>query len=237
MSRHVLFAVVSYSTQVEWDTTMALHAGAHSLGCRSSIICAKGMAELCRARNGLFATFVASGATDMLCVDSDVGWAPGSVERIMSHPVDLVFGAYPRKADGPPSYSVRGFSERAEKMRCVDPVTGEDAQGGLIQVQGGPAGFLRITKKCADELLHAYGNRWAHDEAVPGGKAWQLFEAGFSEEEHLSWSEDIEFCRKYTAIGGKVWLDPWLTFEHYGKKVYRGCIGHDSAEAELARVA
>lgn len=228
-SRHVLFAVISYSSLVEWEMTLALHTAAKELsanGIRSSIMCAHGMADLCRARNGLFAAFIDSGATDMLCIDSDVSWSPGSVERILQHPVDFVFGAYPLKTDGAAAgYAVRGFEGQTDKVFCVDPTTGKEMEGGLVLVQGGPAGFLRITRACAEQMVKAYPDRWYTDISTPLGKAWNLFEFGFSAEEHRRWSEDIEFGRKFMEIGGQVWLDPWLMFQHHGRKAYRGCIG------------
>lgn len=238
MTQSVLFAVISYSSQVEWEMTLALHTAARSLaanGVQSSIICAHGISDLCRGRNGLFAAFVHSGMTDMLCIDADVSWSPGSVERIVRHPVDLVFGAYPLKTDGPSAgYAVRGFSGQEDKVFCVDPLTGKQMVGGLIEVQGGPAGFMRITKRCADEMIKAYENRWYAEEGTPLGKAWELFEFGFSEEEHRHWGEDLEFCRKYRALGGKVWLDPWLMFQHHGKKSYQGCIGQRFLDVQEA---
>ncbi len=209
--------------------TTSLHTAARSLadqGWESSIICAKGIADLPRARNWLLAAFNASGATDMLCVDADVSWQPGAVERIMSHHVDLVFGAYPLKQDGA-GFALRGLPNSPDTIRCVDPVTGEEAKGGLIEVEGGPAGFLRITKKCMDRMLMYYGERWYKEPNAPDSKAWQLFEFTYSQEDHEVCSEDIEFCRKYRATGGKVWVDPWLVLEHTGKKTWRGCIGMD----------
>ena len=207
---------------------MALHEAARSLaesGCQSAIVRAQS-ADLCGDRNRLFAGFADSGMTDMLCIDADVSWPPGSVERLMSHHVDLVFGAYPLKGDGL-GYALRGLPNSPDSVRCVDPVTGEVAKGGLIEMQGGPAGFMRITKRCADQMLKAYGDLWYEDKNAPGGKAWSLFEFTYSREERRRWSEDIEFCRKYREAGGKVWVDPWLTLEHHGKKTWRGCIGMD----------
>jgi hypothetical protein len=232
MQRSVLFAVVSYSSMVEWDMTLGLHRAATSLaqqGWKSAIFCAHGMADLCRARNGLFAAFVDSGMTDMLCIDADVSWQPGTVERILSHPVDLVFGAYPLTADGA-GYAVRGFDHQTDKVTCVDPVTGEETVGGLVEVQGGPAGFLRITKRCAEKLIREYDHQWYVDESTPLGKAWDLCE--FKIHDHKRRGEDIEFCSKWQAVGEKVWLDPWLMFEHHGKKSYRGCIGNNWGEIQ-----
>ena len=232
MKRSVLFAVVSRALHVEWDMTMAVHTAAHALaenGWSSALVCVRAPADLCAARNVVFAAFAASDHTDMLCIDDDVSWPNGAVERLMSHHVDLVFGAYPLKGDGA-GYALRGLPNRPDTVKCIDPVTGEEAKGGLIEVDGGPAGFMRITKKCADQMLKAYGDLWYEEKNAPTGKAWSLFEFMYSREEHRRWSEDIEFCRKYRAAGGKVWVDPWLMLEHTGKKTWRGCIGTDGVK-------
>ncbi len=232
MEKSVLFAVVSYSSQVEWDMTLGLHTAAHSLaqqGWKSAIICAHGIADLCRARNGLLAAFYDSGMEKMLCIDQDVSWSPGTVERILSHPVDLVFGAYPLKADGA-GYAVRGFDYQTDNVTCVDPLTGQESLGGLVHVQGGPAGFLCISRRCVEKMIKEYDHLWYADDSTPVGKAWGLFE--FCIHDHQRRGEDIEFCNKWQALGEKVWLDPWLMFEHHGKKNYRGCIGTNWADIQ-----
>jgi hypothetical protein len=86
-------------------------------------------------------------------------------------------------------------------------------------------------------MIKAYDDSWYVDESTPLGKAWNLFE--FRIIDHKRQGEDIAFCDKWQALGEKVWLDPWLMFEHHGKKSYRGCIGNNwgdiqkRAEAEV----
>jgi hypothetical protein len=42
--------------------------------------------------------------------------------------------------------------------------------------------------------------------------------------DHQYFTEDYVFCRRFRAIGGKVWVDPILELDHTGTKVFRGCL-------------
>jgi hypothetical protein len=43
-------------------------------------------------------------------------------------------------------------------------------------------------------------------------------------------TEDINFCRLWRDIGGKVWVDPHLTLFHHGGKSYEGNLAQHLAE-------
>jgi hypothetical protein len=221
--RHLLVSVISYAPAIHNEVTSAINAAIGPLtqmGWNVSTVFRCGEADLCRVRNAMVAAFHGSPATDMLCVDADVSWPEGTVERIMSWPVDLVFGSYPQRADRG-HFPVRGYFG---PETVVDPATGEPREDGLIACDGGPAGFMRITKRCADLMIRAYEHRWYEEGIVPvTGKAYSLFE--FTIRGNKRRSEDIEFCKRWTDLGEKCWVDPWLQFTHHGTKDYKGCFG------------
>src|SRR3954468_20823443 len=49
------------------------------------------------SRDLLTAQFLRSPATHMLCVDSDIGWTPADVEKLLQANRDFVSGIYARK--------------------------------------------------------------------------------------------------------------------------------------------
>jgi GT2 family glycosyltransferase len=53
--------------------------------------------------------------------------------------------------------------------------------------------------------------------------AWGLFYPEIRE--RADWGEDINFCLRWRAIGGKVWVWPLVQMEHIGRKSYKGCFG------------
>src|SRR6266404_2913402 len=51
------------------------------------------------ARNTILAAFRKSKATDLMFIDSDIGWEPPDLLRVLNYDVPLVAGVYPRKSD------------------------------------------------------------------------------------------------------------------------------------------
>lgn len=176
-----------------------------------------GSADLEDTRNVLTSQFyMAKHFTRLLLLDDDVSWAPGAVERLVRHPVDVVLGAYPRRAEGE-GFSIQTFPGPIE---CVDPTSGQPHPYGLIKVAGGPAGMMLLSRNAVETLVEAQADDWYHQPRVDGGKAWPLWE--FDVVDHERISEDINLCRKWRRLGGDIWVDPHLTLHHHGKKAYSG---------------
>lgn len=215
---HVLIALVSNRAK-EDEVTDAIEAAQHGL-MRMGYLSTRvtfGSADLEDARNVLTSQFyVSPHYTDLLCLDDDVSWAPGTIERLMMHPVDVVLGAYPRRAEGE-GYSIRTFPGPIE---CVDPTTGNPHPHGLIKIAGGPAGLMRLSRQAVSRLVEAQAEDWYHQPKVDGGKAWCLWEFDVIDHERIS--EDMNLCRKWRSLGGNVWCDPHLVLHHHGKKRYSG---------------
>ncbi len=161
-------------------------------------------------------------------VDADVSWEPGAALRLMSHPVDLVLGAYPKRSEGE-GYPIRKLPGPVE---CVNPVTGQYHPNGLAKIAGGPAGLMRISRACIEKMITAHADTWYGQPQVENlRKAWNLFE--FSVIDHERISEDMNFCRKWREIGGEVWVDPHLKLHHHGDKTYSGCFAEHLRELSM----
>lgn len=216
---HLFIGITSNRNEKPDDVTDAIEAAQHGLA-RMGWLSTKvtfGSADLEDARNTLVSQFYATPQyTDILCLDDDVSWGAAGVERLVLHPVDFVMGAYPRRAEGE-GYSIKTFPGPLE---CVDPITGKPNANGLLNVSGGPAGMLRMSRKAVTKLIEAEPDRWYHQPKVSGGKAWELFEFDVIDHERIS--EDMNLCRKWRALGGDVWVDPHITLHHHGRKTYSG---------------
>lgn len=215
---HVLIAITSTRPK-EDEVTDAIEAAQHGLmqiGYLSTRV-TFGSADLEDARNVLISQFhVAKHYTHLLCLDDDVSWGAGAVERLVTHPVDFVLGAYPRRAEGE-GYSIRTIPGPIE---CVDPSTGKPQPQGIFKIHGGPAGMMRLSREAVSRLVEAQADDWYHQPKVDGGKAWQIWEFDVIDHERIS--EDMNLCRKWRALGGDVWCDPHLVLHHHGKKRYSG---------------
>jgi hypothetical protein len=162
------------------------------------------------ARNAIVRQFMQTDCTDLLFIDADVGWSVEGLIQLLSHDTDLVAGVYPKKQDDPLDFPVRALP--GERW----------ADNGLVEVEGAPTGFMRIRRPCLERLIEAHKDR--QFIGSDGGEPYTiLFERTF--EGGHRWSGDYAFCRKWRAIGGKVFIDPEIDFSHAGEKQWTGRLG------------
>lgn len=168
-----------------------------------------------RTRNFFVSDFLASDCTDLIMIDDDLSWEPGAVMRLLSHPCDVVGGAYPKRQDD------LEFPVRRRAGAKVDLST------GLLEVDLLPTGFLRMTRTCLERMVSAYASLAYRDPHLPDrlfhALFWVELGRGLDGGEHLEvWGEDFTFCRRWREIGGHVWLDTLLAFHHIGRKTWHG---------------
>lgn len=169
------------------------------------------------ARNTLVAMFMGDpDATDLFFVDADVGFDPAGVVRVLSRPEEIVAGIYPLKRDAV-SWPVR------VKTRDGIPI-GRD---GLIEAELLPTGFMRIKRSVFLKMQDAYPELRYTDmvvEVMGSGVsvAYDFFHMAHEKAEQQFLTEDYAFCRRWTDIGGSLWVYPDIDFTHVGRKSYRG---------------
>lgn len=175
-----------------------------------------GMSDIALARNHLLTTFANSDADELVFIDSDEGWEPGAVLRIISHPVDIVGGTVRVKKDEE-EYRVRWLPE--EELVGIKI---SETQA-IVEVEGLGTGFLRISKRAALKLIEEYKDTefmWPESE---DGKCYALFRNGVLNGQYFT--EDMYFCIKAREKGFKIYLDPDINFSHTGLKTYSGSCG------------
>lgn len=163
-------------------------------------------------RNFLVREFLETKCTDFVFIDTDVRFDPEDLVRLMLYSPEVVAGIYPLKQEDE-DYPVR-FPQ--------GEIWGNEE--GLIEVDGVPTGFLRIRREVFEKL----------DKTVPHYKAKQdgpnqrliplIFERTM--EGTTRWGGDYEFCRKWRAQGGKIFIDPEMLFGHTGSFEWEGSVGH-----------
>jgi hypothetical protein len=150
------------------------------------------------ARDIAVAKFLRSDAEYLFFIDSDLGWQPDAIKRLVDHNKPVVGGAYRIKYDDElyPNYGV---------------LVEED---GLLRVSMLPGGFTCIRR---DVLEHLWNSLPHYNTAHIGEVA-----SVFSRELHdgVMVSEDAMFSRRAAPFG--LWLDPSIDFIHVGTKAYHG---------------
>lgn len=155
-----------------------------------------------RNRDILISRFVQSGATHMLCLDSDIGFGPSDVKELLDCDVDFVSGCYSRKNN-----------ERDVPAR----ITGVFGNG-MLEAEHVPAGFLMLSRQCVDRMIAAYSSlRYQLPET--GGDCYALWSSTFEPGKEYT-GEDVAFCKRWRDIGGSIYLKPSVVVRHYGDHCY-----------------
>ena len=220
--RSVFLATPAYDGNVNACMALSLMHGARLLADHDyevKWLAHIGSCYLPVARNKMVRAFLESGFTDMIMIDADVQFDPVGLLKLMAYDVDIVGGTYPYKQEegGWPIW-LKG-DENGKPI--VDPIT------YLVEANGIPTGFMRIRRHVFDVMKEKLGDEeLLVDELNPDGtkKAdgtyYNFFDTG--KEKNLWWGEDYAFCKRWRALGGRVWLCPDINFAHHGMKQYKG---------------
>lgn len=181
------------------------------LGVEFNVQCWVGDSLLPHARNTLIAQFMASDCDDMVFIDADISWAPGTLIKLLHYPVDFVAGAYRFKSDDE-GYPLRWLQEE----NTVNEM-------GLVEMKGVPTGFLRMTRAGLERVTKAYEHKTYEARNAPGVKTWCLFDLEYKDGNF--YGEDYVFCDRLRELGEKIYLDPNMAITHSGNKEYVGHLG------------
>ena len=192
-----------------------------------------------RARNSLVHTFLTDcpTCTHLLFVDADIGFKAPDVLAMLRSGKDVVGAPYVKKGvnwnnvaaavkaqpEEPPSslarvmgYYVINFAAGTQEISLDKPVEVKEIGTGL----------LLIARPVFDRLAAAYPQRKYHnDEGDTNASVWAFFDAGIDPASGRYLSEDYFFCAMWRAIGGTVWLCPWVKTTHTGPYDFPGDLG------------
>jgi len=209
-TKKVMFAIAAYEG-VSAGCTISLYESAAMLqqsGIEHQILIFSENCSVNDARNQMVAEFLRTDCTDLIFIDTDVRFSPECVVNLLSYDRDVVAGVYPKKRDN---------ADFPVQLPPTDLWTEED---GCLQVLGVPTGFLRIKRKGFEHLY----------EFVPKVKTLDpelrmplIFERATIDYHRLT--GDFEFCRKWRALGGKIYVDPEMHLGHSGKEEWSGSLG------------
>jgi hypothetical protein len=195
-----------------------------------------GDALITRARADLVAHFLERpNATHLLFIDADIGFAPEQVFRLMDFGAAMAACAYPSKAidwgrvarvvelkrDNPQSAALRYVFE-------VDDPERIETRGGFAKARSVGTGFLLIERAVLEKLCAAHPElRYRRtgtsaDPLTESPNRFALFECMIEPETGVYLSEDYAFCRRWTALGGEIWLDLQSRLTHVGPMSFAG---------------
>jgi len=200
-----------------------------------------------RARNTLVSMMLDQTdyvATHLLFIDSDIGFQPENIERLIRADKDIVCGIYPRKCvhwdqvisavkenpnitEDEVAFKALGYNLNFEDPKKVK------LDNGFCEVMEAATGMMLIKREVFRKMRKAYPERKYKSDQIINGKrfisdnCFDFFGVG-----KLPWdkserylSEDYYFSRLWHKIGGKIWADVTMPLTHAGTMMFSGHVG------------
>jgi len=192
-----------------------------------------------RARNYIVDEFLRSDFTHLLFLDSDIEFDPNDVLAMLILDKDVSGAPYPKKSIN--WSAIRNAITKNPKIEIsqleklvgdyvFNPVPGTKnfKVSEPLEVMETGTGFMMIKRAVFDKFREEYphlkykpdhvgqnnfdGSRYIH----------AYFDTVIDPDTHRYLSEDYFFCQYWRAIGGSVWLMPWMKTKHVGNYAFTG---------------
>jgi len=209
-----------------------------------------------RGRNYCADEFLRSGDTNMMFIDSDIGFNANDVIALLAmqsanpedDQYDILCGPYPKKCISWEKIKMavdKGFAdedpnvlERFVGDYVFNPVNGTRTipLNQPIEILEAGTGFMMIRRNTFEKFAAAYPKqsykpdhvRTAHFDGSREIIAY--FDTPIDPETKRYLSEDYMFCQWSRKIGLKVWFCPWMKLQHVGSYIFGGSL------ADLAQI-
>jgi hypothetical protein len=165
-----------------------------------------GNALVQHARNVLVHKFMSNDKYNKLIfIDSDIGFRAEDMIRLLAYSSmeDMVAGLYPIKQESKAIRAVYYYTDEGPVQNHV----------GLVKMMAMPLGFSVIDKSVF-RALEPISEKYDYE----GEMITEYFIAHVKD--GRLWGEDIDFCKRWEAIGGSMWCDPQIKLNHDGNYSY-----------------
>lgn len=215
-NKRVFISVPSYG-QISAETTFSLFAAKEVLiqnNIDSELYIITENCHIDDGRNYVVRDFLASKCDELVFIDADVRFEPEDLVKLSLYPFDVVAGIYPKKNEET-EYPVRFLSDRSEIW---------SNEYGLIEVESVPTGFLKVRRNVLEKLYEKSKKYVPQKDKFHKLRVPLIFERCIHGYTRLG--GDYEFCRKWREIGGKIHIDPMMSFGHVGTKEFSGILAN-----------
>lgn len=200
-----------------------------------SLVTGRQESLITRARNNLASEFLSiPEATHLMFIDSDIGFDPNDVIKLILRDKDVIAATYPQKRlnwAGAQEVAVNSGSEEEMKIASLiftHSVADEDGflktklnlTGEVTEVDYAGTGFMLIKREVLEKMRDAMSDdEWYQ---IPGieAKMYDFFKVHIDKTNRLYLGEDWTFCKIWKEMGGKIWLDESIILKHVGSYTY-----------------
>lgn len=192
-----------------------------------------------RARNYLVDEFLRSDFTHLLFLDSDIHFNPQDIVAMLALDKEVIGAPYPKKA-----INWGNIAQAARMHPGLDPQELQNLVGDYVfnvvkgtdkfqvseplEVMEIGTGYMLIKRDVFKRWEAAYPQKKYRPDHV-GQKNFDgtryihaYFDTVIDPQSERYLSEDYMFCQWWRAIGGKVWLCPWVQTQHVGTYAFTG---------------
>jgi hypothetical protein len=222
----------AYATSLLKLQQACLRRGATDL----TVMMQAGDALITRARQNLVAHFLENApATHLLFVDADIGFEPDQVFRLLDCDADITAAVYPTKRIDWAKFSSMAQAGRSHpESEALSYVLELEAPGRLalrgrfVKARYAGTGFLMIRRAALVAMIEHYPElRYQREHQIDDplrGSQWRsaLFNCMIEEATGNYMSEDFSFCRRWTDMGGEIWVDLESRLTHVGSIAFVG---------------
>lgn len=195
----------------------------HAAGATSRWVTECYTADISLARMKLIGAFLRSTATHLLMIDDDMGWGDDALAKLFHAKKDFVAIAGPKKR-----YPLDFAASHTEPDGT--PIFLEyDAASGTNEISEIGGAFVLLTRKVVERLAAAYPELRCTGQT--GETEYALFNPLIADGRHFS--EDFAFCRRWRALGEKIYMVPDVKLKHTGSHCFEGSF----AEVTMQRLA
>lgn len=179
--------------------------------------------DVSRGRNRAAHAMLHHGYTHLLFVDADIDFTAKDVLALLDLHEDVAVGPY-RKKNERTEYNFE-FIPHPESEVAVNNATGG------VEVMRAGTGFMMIRRavfeKMRDEMPEiVYCDRTESGELFDTA-AYFAFEIRDTPWGRMQFSEDFNFCERWRALGGRIWMAPGLKLSHWGANEWKGDLDAD----------
>lgn len=171
-----------------------LYTASIQIGLDLTVTWIEGESDIVRARNSGVQRFLGTDGTHLLWIDSDIGFTPKAVARLLLSGYELVGAVYHKKDDD------AGFASDPRDVGEVD-------EEGFAPIKELPNGFMLVARRVFAEIGKIVDND-------------NYYATGYYDGRYET--EDYAFCRRWRECGGSIYVDTQTQLTHQGMKLYTG---------------
>ena len=192
-----------------------------------------------RARNYLVDEFLRTDFTHLLFIDADIHFNPQDIIAMLALDKDVIGAPYPKKAINWGNVALAARTHPELDPKELEAVVGDYVFNVVkgtekfqvsepLEVMEIGTGYMLVKREVFPKFAEAYPQlRYKPDHV--GQKNFDgsryihaYFDTVIDPQSERYLSEDYMFCQWYRAIGGHIWLCPWVQTQHVGTFAFTG---------------